>query len=316
MKFKDYAKRYIETYVESNSKGTGAQTKKQSLNKHLLPFFGDVELKDIDTMLVEDFIAKQTRTPSERIKGKNLSNKAINNNTAILSHILKKAFRSKLITDMPFIDRKPKEAKESPRLVMPNLEALLMADIPVRSKYLLSILIFTGMRIGEVRALNWKNIHFDKEYIDVCQSCPSHSLEILDRTKTGKNYQAPIAPALKEILKTFHRSTGLVFENPLSPGIPLSWEVCNAAITKACAIAGVRRVTAHTFRHTNISMHVADAKNGAGLVRFFVGHSDIRMTQSYIGRDQKLDNGAMAAFEALFPTETLLKLKNSVKSKA
>lgn len=315
MTFAEFVTRYVATYVDVNSKGVGGQTKKHTLKKHLLPFFGSVDLKEIDTMLVEDFIALQTRTPSERMKGKLLSNKSINNHTALLGHILKRAFRNKLITDMPFIDRKPKDSKESPRLRMPDLEAILMADVPAQTKYLLSVLVFTGMRIGEVRALNWKNVHIDAGYINVCQSCPQHSLEILDRTKTGEDYQAPISPALKEILKTLHRPTGLVFESARSPGVPLRYDFCNAAITAACRIARVRRVTAHVFRHTNISMHVADAKNGAGLVRFFVGHSDIRMTQRYIGRDQNLDNGAMAAFEALFPDDTLLKLKTSMNTK-
>lgn len=310
MKLNEYLSVYEQT-VRRRSKPTGVVTKLQIISNYLRPYFGERELEDITRFEVRKF-SNWLYTQKGLKTKRPLTPKTINNITTVLAHILTSASDDEVMTrDAPRIQKEKVPHKDSPRLTLEELEKLLATPMPLLWKRMFIFCAFTGLRIGEVRGLDWKDVNLDKMYINVCRSAPQHSKDVRDDTKTGKSRETPIGPTLKNILKTFSRSTGLVFEDPRNPGKPLSYEICNRALTAACKAAGIRRITPHIFRHTYISLHVADANNSTGLVRFFAGHSDIRMTQSYVGRDQSKDQAAMNAFESLFSPEVLCKLQNA-----
>lgn len=307
MKFKDYVAHYVTTYVDTRSERTGKKAKVQILAAHLLPQFGDMELETITRRVGHDFQAKLKTRDSKR--GGKLSNKTINNIMALLHHVLLTAYDDEELGKQPSKFKALKVVQKSPpRLTVDELKKFMTADTDPMFSRMFMLAGLTGMRYGELVALNWKNVDFERNCIHVCQSSPGHSREVFNQTKNGKGHIAPMNAAAKDLLKSFHRSAGLVFEDPRSPSLTISYSRCNAAIRAAGERVGLPHIRFHLLRHTFISIMVADAQVSVGLVRFFVGHSDIRVTQRYIGRDENRDSAAMAQFDALLanPTESLL----------
>ena len=63
-------------------------------------------------------------------------------------------------------------------------------------------LLYTGMRVGELRALKWKNIDFDTNMIQVYAS---YSNQVYSLTK-GKNKRIiPVDSSLIELLKSYKK---------------------------------------------------------------------------------------------------------------
>jgi integrase len=146
----------------------------------------------------------------------------------------------------------------------------LIADTGKRSlPYLLAI--YTGLRRGEIKALNWLDVHLDapKPYLEVRAAT----------TKNHKRAVLPLIPVLEVALRE-HRTRednreGLVFR----AGVP-SAKRLRADLTR-CGIKTVdslgRRVDFHALRHT-----FATLLNQAGIpprvVMELMRHSDMRLT--------------------------------------
>jgi integrase len=142
----------------------------------------------------------------------------------------------------------------------------------------------TGMRIGEIKALKWKDIDFEKRQIEVRRSCRRGRVT---GTKTDKRRRVDMTPHLTETLKEL-RSSQKRFS--LKKGRPVpEWVFANKkgkifirvafenALNRCLEKAKLRRIRIHDLRHTYATIRLIRGHN-VGDVSYQMGHSSIKMT--------------------------------------
>lgn len=147
------------------------------------------------------------------------------------------------------------------------------------------IAFFMGMRKGEIYALTWNDIDFDKGIIKVTKSL-AQKLKGGDRITPPKNassirdieFPVPLKIALEEHLARCKELKGFKSE----------WFVCggtkalrdsslNKMNHKIADIAGVKQIRIHDFRHSHASLLANEGINIQEVARR-LGHSKIEMT--------------------------------------
>ena len=168
--------------------------------------------------------------------------------------------------------------------------------------YLLAI--YTGLRRGEIKLLEWPDVHLDapKPFIEVRAST----------TKNGKSAVLPLVPLLEQRLRELRHAVRAKEGKVFRLGVPTAKRL--ARDLKACGIPVVdslgRRVDFHALRHT-----FGTLLNKAGIpprvVMELMRHSDMRLTHKTY-----TDATSLALFNELekLPAPSPLASLNSRKS--
>jgi integrase len=186
---------------------------------------------------------------------------------------------------------------ESPRQVADWLKPddigimLDTAKTLYREQYeLLCVLAFTGMRLGEVLALEWGDIDMRGHNIRVRRS---RSRWGVHRPKTGRERVVDIGADLVATLRklyarraeqTLAAGRGAVLETVFlnQHGAPVSPQYVRESFTRVLKRAGLRRVRLHDLRHSYAS-NLLQAGAPIQFVSRQLGHASIKMTVDVYG---------------------------------
>ena len=283
----------------------------QTLAKHLLPYFGSYELRQLEQQpeLVD-------RDVSLKISD-GYAPKTVVNQLLCLQVILKRAVRWRLI------ERNPVADCERRRVERPELNILSEAEIaPLRSPYgeleaeakpdepawwrLARTLTFVGlgtaMRHGELLALRRRDVAPLERRLTV------REVLVKVRLTTPKSRSSrrllELGPRTRELLAEHWRQTPfrgdheLVFGHP-QKGAPLDpSRLARCYLRPALRRAGIEKPFRpfHDLRHTALS-HEAAAGNPMAYLQLKAGHSQGAITERYIHAAQVLFPGAAARAE-------------------
>lgn len=103
----------------------------------------------------------------------------------------------------------------------------------------------TGMRIGELLALRWPNVHLRASRIHICEAT---TRGVTDTPKSGKACDLPLSRVALEALKAQRHLRGPYVFCTLD-GNQLTREQCLEPLALASKRAGVRPATWHVLRH-------------------------------------------------------------------
>ncbi len=287
--FGEYARKWLDGYGETHLKYSTVKGYDCILRIHLHPLMdrqidqiARTEIKDLIYTKLKDGLAPATVT---RIK-------------ALISGVLSHALEDGLISANPAsrlgrqIKGKDRKADVNP-LTREEAKALLETVAEHYHRYYPFFLcaLRTGMRLGELRGLEWGDIDFRGGFIEVRRA------HVKGQTTTPKNRKmrrVDMSPQLAEALKdleTERKREALakgwgevperVFVNEAGKVID-EWNLRGRIFYKALAKAGLRRIRIHDLRHTFASMLI---QNGESLtyVKEQMGHSSIRITVDIYG---------------------------------
>ena len=142
-------------------------------------------------------------------------------------------------------------------------------------------LFSTGMRLGEVLALEWHKIYFDRNAILISDSWCSKEHKLIGTTKGKKDRLIPLPSKLKVELAALKNSarSSFIFSNVTGRPIdannfrnrtwPMSLEACE-----------LRHIRIHDARHTYASLFVMSG-NSIHDLKAVLGHADIKTTERY-----------------------------------
>lgn len=266
--FSVFAEEWQKTYVLNNNKPSEQLQKDCMLRKHLIPFFGKLPLDKINTFKVEEFKSQKL--------SKGLSAKSVNNLLGILGKCLRTA------QDWEIMDRVPKmkPLKVSPKEIKYLNEdeynkLLAKANDGGLFYEMLLFSLRTGVRIGELLALEWKDINVINGTVTIRQNIVNG---IIGSPKNNKFRTIHLACDILGCLLARKENSGLVFPN--DSGDYYSRFICRDRLNALCARAGVKRISWHALRHSFASQL---ATNGVSLktIQELLGHSDLKMVQRY-----------------------------------
>ncbi len=265
-----------KSYGHRHAKNQAAKVK-----NHLLPYFGNIAIKQIDNNLIDTYTL--------HLINKDYSSSTVNSILGALEAILKEAYKQDYIGKMPILEKVAKNSKKRGVLSVPEVHTFFSQPWSDNRYYTLNLLAATtGMRMGEIMALQRKKV-FDG-YVEVSASWEREYG--LKGTKTGKNRMIPLIPKVQEVLESvmelspFKEPDDLIFFGRKRK-VPLSQKTIETKFYKALNCIGIteeirskRNIVFHSWRHlfnsVLINAHVPELK-----VQELTGHSSQQMTKNY-----------------------------------
>jgi len=264
--FKDFAEKWFATYVKSNNKLSEYNNKQSAFKVHLLPFFGKFTLDQISAYMIEEFKAKKLKTA--------LSPKSINKFLSNLRTALNMAQEWGLLSSVPRI----KLLKVPPQkfdYLLPEEANFLLDNTQGLWHDMILLALKTGLRFGEIIALNWEDIDFPHKLLTV-----RHSIVrgIMGSPKSNKIRYIPIADSLSAMLWEKSKNEDYIFT--LGNNKPLKQIYCLKMLDRICKNLKMRKIGWHIFRHSFAS-HLANNGISMKVIQELLGHSDITTTMRY-----------------------------------
>lgn len=275
MKFKDFAN---NLYMKSHGSTLKAKTRREyeiHLHDRLLPYFGEMYLKDITPLDIRHWLASLERIDGSGVP---LSENSKGVFFRTLSAILGKAYEWELI------DSNPCEKVKQPRKAQSDVKALQVDEVKTvldklpqyedeRVKALIILLLNTGIRESEAAGLEWQDINFDTSEIQIKRECiyiPNEGIIedtpksksgtrkfyfpefVSDALRTYKEYQAAEINARGDLWTGARGERTKLFTQ--FNGSPVHDSTLRKWVKKYMVWAGVPYVTVHGLRHTYASM--------------------------------------------------------------
>ncbi|MEE9230240.1 MAG: tyrosine-type recombinase/integrase, partial [Acidobacteriota bacterium] len=241
------------------------------IEKHLIPFFGGKSLALIQPSLIRDY-------QQERLK--KVSGSSVNREVAVLSKIMTLAVRDSLLQDnrVRLVDKLPEPEGRTFYLTAEQAGKLLDAcpdDFPHVHR-LVTVLLETGARVGEVLALRWENIDFD-----------THRIRFDSRTtKASRERFIPMTEEVEAVLRQAHSER---LKSPAAREWVFTYggrhlKSCRRAFYTAMGQAGSERPKGtgfHLTRHSAATWYMASEGRRDKLQKI-LGHASVKMTERYI----------------------------------
>ena len=282
MDFREIAYNWIK-YKEMFVKKSSMSAYILLLENHLLPQFGNIE-KEIPENMVQTFVL-------EKIKN-GLNKKTVGDMLIVLKMILKfgkkqKEFDYNEFEDIVFPSDNAKKQLEVLTISQTNtLINYLRENFTFRNLGIL-IAISTGIRIGEICALQWADVDIERgvfivqktiQRIYVINGSQRKTELIIDTTKTSSsNREIPLSPDLLKIMKPLLRivkTNNYILTNEDKPTEPRTYR--NYYLDLMSKL-GLPPMKFHGLRHS-FATRCINANIDIKTVSVLLGHSNISTT--------------------------------------
>jgi integrase len=168
------------------------------------------------------------------------------------------------------------------RVASPDEAKQLLAALE-RDRALWATAMLAGLRRGELRALTWDTVDFERGVIRVAASWDRKAGPVAPKSRAGRR-AVPMASVVRVHLAEHRlqtgRAHGLVFGRTADAPFDPSTVVDRAR--KAWARAGLTSIGLHECRHTFASLMIAAGVNAKALATF-MGHASITITLDRYG---------------------------------
>jgi integrase len=311
--FSDFADRFVREYLPGrNLKRTTIENYRYILDGHLLPYFDDLVLAELEARpeLIDGYIALKAE--------EGLAPKTIQNHLLLLNVMLRRALVWRLTRSNPVasIDR--------PSLAQPEMSVLTETEIArlanaydelvakaseterpwwTLAKAIVLTALGTALRRGELIGLRWRAVNLLEAKIEVRETF------VRGRFTTPKSRASKrvveLGPRTLAVLEeqwqrsVYRSDDDLVFGHPMK-GTPLeTGKFAKRYLKPALARAGIEKPFRpfHDLRHTSLT-HAAAAGNPQIYVQARAGHSQGSITERYMHAAQVLFPGAAEKSEA------------------
>lgn len=290
-KLAEWLQLWLNQYAKFNVKDSTFSNYYYCIHNHIIPKLGYFDLKQLTTFNLQVFFNE--KLTNGRLDGKGgLSSKSVKDIHTILSAALKQALENNLIDKNPCLKIKLPTDKYSNIRVLSVDEQKTLEDAVLNSEHYLSIAIilalYTGLRLGEVCALQWKDIDLSNAILRVTSNLQRIKLISQEENKktrivigTPKSSSSirdiPFSRGLCRYLELKKKSNNLKFvvcnheENFVDPRTVQSY------FKKLTNRIGIESASFHTLRHT-FATRAIEVGMDIKSVSEILGHADVSIT--------------------------------------
>ena len=280
--FKEVVNTWVDARREANRLDPDVhrawKDERSRINCHLIPFFGQMEVRAVATAQVCEFIALKRGT---------LERQTIINCLNVISRMYNDLREAQQDVQNPvaLLDRSTRRSigkKQDPRdtpylktkMEIRNLHLAFSGPIQV----MFDIGVFGGLRPGEIRALDVSDLDLDRRRIHVKRS-------VKGPVKNNQSRQVPILDALLPLVRVYlaaHTGKGLLFPPTSGRGEFIREHTLHKHIRKALKEANLPETFTwyQCTRHTFASHWVMDGRPIEKL-SLILGHSSVSTTERY-----------------------------------
>ena len=275
----EYTDKWMNLYKANQLKPSTLATYKKHLHAHVLPAFGDRELASITHEDIQLFLNERSH----------LARKTLSCMRHFMGEIFKDAKEDGLIEKDPTSSRRiaiPSNKSydrdalplEQFKEIMANLNRLSTAD-----KRMLVLMMFTGMRRGEVLGLRWEDIDVDAGLIHVRRNVThaGGNKPIIGTPKTVKGTRdIPLDSYVLETLQPLKEEGFIIGEES-----PITMTSFNNTWRRIKRVINLHGATPHVLRHSYLT-YLAGTNIDAKTLQSIAGHSTIGMTMNHYVHSQ------------------------------
>ena len=226
-------------------------------------------IKSIEDMKIRALRVENLQSIFQEMEEKKLSHSSMVKVKTLLNHLYKLAMRERVIerNDVQFVKLPKEEKTEKAIFAEEEIEILFQNDANETVKLIL-ILIYTGLRIGELFGLRVENIHLEERYMIGGE-----------KTEAGRDRVIPICRTIEAYMQYFlERSTGeLLISGYSGNKVIRNFRRRDFEQTLTELQINEPKKTPHSTRHTFASMAVRRGITPERL-KEIIGHEDYTTT--------------------------------------
>lgn len=217
MKYKNWLKDWLDNYIKPSSKTKTYFRYVEIVQLHINPNLGEYEIDELSAITIQKFITELLHS-GNRKTGKGLSPNSVNSIITVVQGSLETAYNLGLSREYvgdkikrPKIVEKqvscftPAEQKKMEQFVLESAKSKLIGVL---------LCLYSGLRIGELLALEWEDIDFTKGECVVSKTCydskgkDGHFCRITDKPKTINSRRIiPLPKQLLPILREYKKKS-------------------------------------------------------------------------------------------------------------
>ena len=270
--FITFAQKWLDDYAKPNLRERTVQGYKDYLNLRLIPYFGNMNLSDIQLYDIQKFVNSLSST---------LSSETIRKYKNCLSCIFNYAVRWNFLKFNPcngVIIPKGLDTSVKPVfLTKDEVEQLLLYlnTEDLKHQIIVRLALQCGLRRSEILGLTWNAIDFKNNTISIYQATTTIrgvGTVISDTKNQSSNRTIYVKDEIIELLKKLPKETELIF-NGISNNAVSKW------FKRFIEKNNLKHMRFHDLRHTHATLLIA---NGIDMktVSSRLGHSNISTTMN------------------------------------
>jgi integrase len=276
--------RYIEH--DRGRKPSTVRGYRSAVTAHLLPAFGDMPVEAVTTEVIERWVARFGGSVRTR-------NKLLIQLHGILGRARKVYGLG--VNAAAEVERFPQRRSGEIEVFSPEeVWALVRAAPSDQDGAVYLTAAFTGLRMGELLALRWRDVDFAGSTIRVRASFYAGQLTT---PKSGKVRAVPMAPDVASALAQLGRREHWIGEDDLvfagEAGSFLDGSALRRRYKLALEAAALRPLRFHDLRHTFGTRMIAKAD--IRRVQEWMGHADIQTTMRYLHYAPRSEDAELVA---------------------
>lgn len=259
MNYQEWLDDWLYNYVQPSSKRRTYERYGEIVHQHVIPALGSTEMNELTPFVMQQFVTKLL-TNGNLNTGMGLSANSVNAIITVMQSSLKTAYMLGYTGDY-----KADKIKR-PRSDEKRVECFSLAEQKKIEEYILSmdqpslfgifLCLYTGLRIGELLALEWSDIDLKKGELQVNKAChdgideDGTFVRITDTPKTASSVRTiPIPKQLIPLLRRLQKKSRSVYvvSNGENRIFVRSYQRTFASIQKNL---GIPHRGFHSLRHT------------------------------------------------------------------
>ena len=216
MKYIDWLIQWLENYIRPSVKIRTYERYKLIIEQHIKDKIGGIELDDLSPLILQQFITGLLQS-GNRKTGKGLSANSVNAIISVMQHSLRTAHLLGMTKEYTADKLKRPKLKEKPVACFTFAEQKRIEQAILNGKkdklYGILLCLYSGLRIGELIALQWSDIDFTKGILTISKSCHDNKDGlIIDEPKSSSSRRViPLPRQLQPILKGIKKKSDSPF---------------------------------------------------------------------------------------------------------
>lgn len=254
MKYIDWLIQWLENYIRPSVKVRTYERYRLIVEQHIKDKTGSIELNNLSPLVLQSFITELLQSGNKKT-GKGLSANSVNAVISVIQSSLKTAHLLGLTKEYTADKLKRPKLKEKPVECFTLAEQKQIEQAILNGKkdklYGIILCLYSGLRIGELIALQWTDIDFTKGILTVSKSChDSKNGLIIDEPKTVTSRRViPLPKQLLPLLKSIKKKSDSPFVVSVN-GKPVSVRSYQRSFELLLKKLKIPHKGFHSLRHT------------------------------------------------------------------
>ena len=254
MKYIDWLIQWLENYIRLSVKVRTYERYRLIIENHIKDKLGSMELDALTPLVLQPFITELLQR-GNKMTGKGLSANTVNAVISVIQSSLKTAHLLELTKAYTADKLKRPKLKEKPVECFTFAEQKHIEQAVLNGKkdklYGIILCLYSGLRIGELIALQWTDIDFTKGILTVSKSCHDGKDGIvIDEPKTSSSRRViPLPKQLLPLLKGIKKKSDSPFVVSAN-GKPVSVRSYQRSFELLLKKLNIPHKGFHSLRHT------------------------------------------------------------------